>query len=109
MADEHASKVDPSQVSDPELKKAIQFIESKGYYVLRFPDRELRTRLLETLTREPKDLYVLTESMYGPEYDAKDQYRVRSCLRRLKEAGLVEIAERKLIRRTYISMWRLKA
>ena len=100
-------KVTANDVTDEQLKSAINLIESNGYYVVRFPNRELRNTILNTLTREPQDLHAITEKICGPGYDAKDQYRVRSCLRRMRDEGLVVMEDRILIDRIYVGTWRL--
>lgn len=101
-----AGRVTAEKVSDPRLKEAIGLLESNGYYVIRFPNRELRNRLLSVLTDQPQELRTITESVYGKDHDARDQYRVRSCLRRMREAGLVRMEGTVLIGRTYVGMWR---
>ena len=100
-------KVTANDVADEQLRSAISLIESNGYYVVRFPDRDLRRKLLKALGSEPKDLRVITTDIYGPEHDAKDQYRVRSCLRRMRDEGLVVMDGRVLIDRIYVGTWRL--
>lgn len=100
-------KITANDVTDEQLKSAINLIESNGYYVVRFPNRELRNTILNTLTREPQDLHAIVEKVCGPKYDAKDQYRVRSCLRRMRDEGLVVMEDRILIDRIYVGTWRL--
>ena len=102
-----SGRIHAEDVADQNLKDAINLIESKGFYVVRFPDRELRQKILNFLTKEPQDLHVITEGIYGEGYSAKDQYRVRSCLRRLRDAGIIVMDGTVQIGRVYVGKWRL--